>query len=579
MTMMTTQNLVVNGDAETGAEAPDFNTSDAPAGWTATGAFTQVAYSAGGASDLNTGDGASVYGGNGYFAGGPGSAGANIFQTIDVSAYASAIDAGTLDFDASGDFGGYLSQNDSMTLNLTFLASDGTTSLGTASVGGVSAADRGDVTELLYRETSGALPSGTRFIKVELDATRTDGSYDDAYADNISLSLTGAGVPGGTVLVNATHDFSPDTMPKSSGITFLTSGPATATFVANDFAPSRISHTGTITGDHDPNTLVIKSAHTFDASTLTFSHWTAGTDSFQINGTNTVDTITGASVDDRISAGDGDDTIDASAGGNDVINGGAGNDTILFGAALTAADRVDGSTGTNAVELAGDYSAGLNFAAGTIRNIADLVLGAGFSYKLTTADANVANGATLGIDGSALGAADKLTFNGAHESDGHFAITGGLAGDTITGGAQADTITGGGGADVLKGGMGADVFKYHSVSDSTSTSHDTIADFDPSSDTIDISAMGVSVSGLDATISTGKLIGGNFDATLAVSVKASTLHAHHAVLFTPDVGGFVGHTFLVVDVNGVAGYQAGQDLVIDLGTGNQSGFTVSDITD
>jgi hypothetical protein len=36
------------------------------------------------------------------------------------------------------------------------------------------------------------------------------------------------------------------------------------------------------------------------------------------------------------------------------------------------------------------------------------------------------------------------------------------------------------------------------------------------------------------------------------------------VLVTPSAGSYVGDTFLVVDVNGLAGYQAGQDLVICL---------------
>jgi len=36
------------------------------------------------------------------------------------------------------------------------------------------------------------------------------------------------------------------------------------------------------------------------------------------------------------------------------------------------------------------------------------------------------------------------------------------------------------------------------------------------------------------------------------------------VLFTPSSGGYHGDTFLIIDENGVAGYQAGQDLVIEL---------------
>ncbi len=42
------------------------------------------------------------------------------------------------------------------------------------------------------------------------------------------------------------------------------------------------------------------------------------------------------------------------------------------------------------------------------------------------------------------------------------------------------------------------------------------------------------------------------------------LAAGHAVLFTPTSGDDAGHTFLIVDVNGDAGYQGGEDFVIDL---------------
>ncbi len=37
-------------------------------------------------------------------------------------------------------------------------------------------------------------------------------------------------------------------------------------------------------------------------------------------------------------------------------------------------------------------------------------------------------------------------------------------------------------------------------------------------------------------------------------------------MFNVDAGGFAGQIFLVVDANGIAGYQAGQDFVIHLDT-------------
>ena len=55
-----------------------------------------------------------------------------------------------------------------------------------------------------------------------------------------------------------------------------------------------------------------------------------------------------------------------------------------------------------------------------------------------------------------------------------------------------------------------------------------------------------------------------FDTDLATAIGSGQLGAHDAVLYDPNRGDLHGHLFLVVDLNGVAGYQAGQDLVIDI---------------
>lgn len=567
-TTMTTQNLVVNGDAETGTQTTDFSGVNAPSHWTTIGNFNEEAYSAGGSGDINTASSAAIGGGNGYFTGGPSAATSSATQTIDISAYASAIDAGGISIDASGDFGGYQSQNDSMTMTVTFLASDQLTALGSLTVGGVTAADRGDVTEMLYREADDAVPTGTRFLRVELDATRTDGDYNDGYADNIAVMLTGASVPGGAVQVSATHNFAADAIAAASGVVFHTAAAAIATFSAAEFVAGKISPSGTITGDANANTLVVAlgPSHAFSAAALKFHGWSAAVDRFLINGSSADDTINDSTTNDRITAGAGNDTIGLSRGGDDVANGGDGNDTFVMGGALTALDRIDGAAGTNTLQLNGDYSTGLVFAAATIQNIQTIAVVAGHSYKLTTLDANVAAGQTLTVNGALLGAGDKLTFSGVHESDGHLHLNGGAGADVLTGGAQSDVIKGGGGADLLNGAAGADTFTYGAVSDSTSTGHDNIVGFDALADKINIAALGITFAGVDAAVTSGTLTA-NFDATLAAAIGAAQLDPHHAVLFSPSAGGFAGHSFVIVDINGTAGYQAGQDLVIEITTG------------
>ena len=50
----------------------------------------------------------------------------------------------------------------------------------------------------------------------------------------------------------------------------------------------------------------------------------------------------------------------------------------------------------------------------------------------------------------------------------------------------------------------------------------------------------------------------------AVAAGAGQLAGHDAVLFNVSAGSLVGDTFLIVDANGIPGYQAGQDLVFQL---------------
>src|SRR5882724_9680029 len=130
----------------------------------------------------------------------------------------------------------------------------------------------------------------------------------------------------------------------------------------------------------------------------------------------------------------GDDTFDGTAtadifnlalGGNDIANGLDGDDVFNFGASLTAADRVDGGAGNDTVALAGDYSAGLVFGENVMTNVERLALGAGFNYDLTTNDQGIGV-ARLTVDASALGAANRLVFDGSAQlAGGFFSVTGG----------------------------------------------------------------------------------------------------------------------------------------------------------
>jgi hypothetical protein len=200
-------NLLVDPGAEAGVGASDSSGVSVPEGWTTTETMTAVKY---GASSFPTvEDGAAVDGGVNFFAGGPAAEASSATQTVDVSAAASEIDTGALPVTVSALLGGFASQADAASVTATFLSAAGP-SLSAVTLPAVTPAERGDVTKLVPRALTATVPTGTRAIEVRIDAVRTDGSYNDGYADNISLVLGAppvyhrsvvTGTVSGTILV------------------------------------------------------------------------------------------------------------------------------------------------------------------------------------------------------------------------------------------------------------------------------------------------------------------------------------------------------------------------------------------
>lgn len=134
----------------------------------------------------------------------------------------------------------------------------------------------------------------------------------------------------------------------------------------------------------------------------------------------------------------------------------------------------------------------------------------------TSADGYLAALVQLNPDGS-------LDHSFGNPDDGYYHLNGGrdddfLLGtasfdDAIFGGAGNDLLDGQQGRDLLTGGAGADTFRYQSVTDSyrtASAAHsDRITDFDPNTDTIDLSSLGFLG------------LGDGHDGTLAIRVNES----------------------------------------------------------
>ncbi|HEY1710125.1 MAG TPA: calcium-binding protein [Rhizomicrobium sp.] len=331
----------------------------------------------------------------------------------------------------------------------------------------------------------------------------------------------------------------------------------------------------TIDGNNgDPTHLTITgiSVSISDLITLFFSGGTWTDFENMVLGGN--DTISGSSQNDNVFGAGGDDTFNMNLGGNDTVKGQGGADTFVFGAKFDANDHVDGGSGNDTLVLNGNYAAGVTFASKTLVSVETISLATGHSYKLITKDPTVAAGATLTVNGSHLTASDKLVFKGAKETDGQFHLLGGAGTDTLIGGHGNDTIQGGGGADQLTGGAGLDRFVYTAAADSTGGKYDTISDFDFAHDQI---AVPFAVSAIDAA-RTGALDIASFNTDMAAILTSQKLGVHHAALVTASATSDLhGQVFLVVDTNGVAGYQANADLVIHLtGASSSSPLTIGD---
>ncbi|BCW90364.1 hypothetical protein sos41_35320 [Alphaproteobacteria bacterium SO-S41] len=164
------------------------------------------------------------------------------------------------------------------------------------------------------------------------------------------------------------------------------------------------------------------------------------------------DTLDGGLGDDTINAGGGNDTI-TGGGGNDALNGEAGDDVMNGG---DGNDVLNGGSGSDTASYAGASAVG---PGGTIIGVS--------------------------VDLNLQGQAQDTRF-GFDTLTGIENLIGSSNADTLIGDSGANMLTGGGGADVLTGGGGIDAFRYTSATDSTASATDTITDFQPFIDKLDL---------------------------------------------------------------------------------------------
>jgi hypothetical protein len=258
--------------------------------------------------------------------------------------------------------------------------------------------------------------------------------------------------------------------------------------------------------------------------------------------------------------------------GTNLAQGGKGND--YFSYEINPADRFDGGAGSDTLEWgAGTTTIRLH---NQFKNIDKIMLSDSLNFNIVTGGDIADPGKTLVVDNSAARGAFTVKFNDSNDHTGALDFING-AGQlvTVTGTGQNDTfdltkggsatVVGGGGADFFHAGSGGiEKFVYNAVSESTSTHYDTMQGLTFGGETFVTSRAGAATTGVDAAVSGGTLSTASFDSDLASAVGAGQMAAHHAVMFTANAGTLSGHTFLVIDENGTAGYQASADLVIDV---------------
>lgn len=210
--ILTSGNLLVNGDAESGdASGTGYSAVTVP-GWQMVGTPTVVKY--GQFRDLPSvlttpvpvlpdilrffgfafPSTAPAGGGNQFFGGGPVSS-TQLIQSVDLNQNANLrgeIDGGNVQYNLSALLGGMMWDPSEASITIDFLDQN-KASLATNQIGPVTYLDHFLSTGLQERETSGTIPVGTYSAVVKVifnDLNPSLDHYNNAYADNISFSIS-----------------------------------------------------------------------------------------------------------------------------------------------------------------------------------------------------------------------------------------------------------------------------------------------------------------------------------------------------------------------------------------------------
>ncbi len=181
-------NWVVNGDGETGPCASSMGVTH-PTGWNCNGTITQIYYNTTNGDQLSTYPGPSNRGSCYFY--GQISTVTSMWQNVNMTSSINPvlIDNQTVLFNFSAWLGGFGTQNDNAQVSLTFINQVNQQVGSNFTLGPVLAAARGNITSLIFQQTSGFVPVGARSFIVMVTIILSAGTYNDGDVDNIVVYL------------------------------------------------------------------------------------------------------------------------------------------------------------------------------------------------------------------------------------------------------------------------------------------------------------------------------------------------------------------------------------------------------
>lgn len=345
------------------------------------------------------------------------------------------------------------------------------------STGTIAAGDIGGIENITVTATNGAVTM-----------TTADTQITDASTTALVINASAASGNSTFTLASIAHAMTytgsafVDSVTSGSGNDNITLGGGNDRYTT---ASANLTSADTVNGGDDNDTIAIS-----DAATVVDGDYTRVTNVEQLTlgaftNSVTLDTLANASGLARVNGSTGVDTVAIGAGFTNAIrvdiSTGAGDSAIVTGVAaltavttetgLTADDVLTGGTTANDVLLlTGDAGTGDFTGVSSIETYR--VVGDAGAVGITLVEANIASGATLVVDASALASGtNALTLVASADNDGKISVTGGAGADAITltiagadyvsGGDAIDTISvataGFTVADTIDGGAGNDI--------------------------------------------------------------------------------------------------------------------------